>query len=109
MKNETVLVASHDHALYAIDQHLLGLDVADPLHRVVTAVMTVHIAQPSPTGRPDPDCWACEGTGTYDQHGEREHCHCRCPWCVGCSQPVCDGPCETVAAVGAELGIEGLD
>lgn len=109
---------SHDHALHAIG--LVVADVDPTLRRVVAAVMTVHIAQPSPTGRPEPDCYACEGKGWFEREATgcdgmlarteivREHCHCRCPYCVGCSEPVCDGPCETIAAIGAALGIEGL-
>jgi hypothetical protein len=108
----TLLAITHDQVLHAIDEKLLADADRGPLWRAVVGVLTIHTAQPAPDNRPDPVCPTCDGTGRWDIEAEdgepfaSGHCHCQCPWCVGCSQPVCEGPCETVAAIGARLGLD---
>ncbi|MFI1195500.1 hypothetical protein ACH4T9_19895 [Micromonospora sp. NPDC020750] len=105
-----LLIATHDQALHAIGERTAQPGTDPLLVSVVAAAMTAHRSYPSPTNRPDPDCFTCHGLGRYQPDGAAEplHCHCRCPWCGSCEQPLCEGPCETVAVIGAALGIPGL-
>jgi len=105
-----LIVMTHDHALCALDERIRRTGVDRQVVAVVAAIMTVHNGLPPERTTPDPDCAWCHGSGLYLPDGAvlPQHCHCRCPWCAGCEMPVCDGPCETVAAVGAALGIPGL-
>ncbi|WP_431976154.1 hypothetical protein [Micromonospora haikouensis] len=104
-----LLIATHDQALHAIREHVDQPDVAPVLRAVVIGVVDVHPAHPPMTRTPDPDCWSCNGSGWVDgvteDGGGRQHCHCVCPWCLGCDEPLCTGPCETVAAVAEALGL----
>lgn len=100
----TTLIATHDQVVHAVTQRV-GAAGTDPvLQRVVLAVLAVHVTQPSPTNRPDPDCPGCFGTGLVDLEGGREHCHCRCPWC-DCGEPLCAGPCLTVGVIANAVGV----
>ncbi|PZF98533.1 hypothetical protein [Micromonospora deserti] len=100
-----LLIATHDQAVHAIREHVRRPGVDELLRGVVLRVLDVHSSDPSSTGRPDPDCFGCQGRGWFDApHGGREHCHCRCPWCLGCEEPLCFGPCPTV-----EVIVERLD
>ncbi|WFE41932.1 hypothetical protein [Micromonospora sp. WMMD998] len=99
------LVASHDQALHAIGERLEQPGTDPLLRTVVAGVITLHLALPSPTGRPNPDCEDCHGTGQHKQFGLAVHCHCRCPWCTGCDEPVCGGPCPTVEVIADRLGL----
>lgn len=105
-----LLILTHDHALYALDERIRQPGTDPLLRSVVAAVMVAHTSLPSGTNRPSPDCPYCHGAGSYQPPGAvgPVHCHCRCPWCGSCEQPLCEGPCETVAVVGAALGIPGL-
>ncbi|MEU4781054.1 hypothetical protein [Micromonospora sp. NPDC023633] len=101
-----LLIATHDQALHAIHQRLEQPGTDELLRGVVLAVLPIHASDPSATGRPDPDCFACEGRGWFDApSGGREHCHCRCPWCLGCEEPLCEGPCPTVEAIAGRLDL----
>lgn len=104
-------VLTHDGAVSALHRYAAG-DAR--LTAVVGAITLVHtVERPEHGRRPDPDCIDCLGSGiaeyaSLDDTVIRRHCCCRCPWCVGCDNPVCEGPCPTVIAVGAALGIPGL-
>ncbi|MGW5556882.1 hypothetical protein ACWER9_06620 [Micromonospora sp. NPDC003944] len=112
-----LLIASHDQAVHAIREHVNQDGVDELLRGVVLTVVEVHPSYPSPTGKPEPDCWSCEGKGWFEREGTvcdgllarvemvREHCHCRCPWCSGCDEPLCDGPCPTVEAIAHRLDL----
>ncbi|MEV6798523.1 hypothetical protein AB0M91_09265 [Micromonospora rifamycinica] len=104
---EAVLIASHDQAVYAIRQHLERPGTNELLRGVVLAVLPIHASYPSPWGAgPNPDCESCEGRGWFaTEEVAREHCHCRCPWCGGCDEPLCGGPCSTVAAIAGRLDL----
>jgi len=97
------LIATHDQVVHAITERVSAVGTP-ALRRVVLSVLAVHVAHPSPTGRPEPDCPGCQGTGLVDLEDSREHCHCRCPWC-DCDQPLCAGPCLTVGAIADAVGI----
>ena len=102
----SLLIATHDQALHAIAERLEQPGTDELLRGVVLAVLVIHHSLPSPTGRPDADCASCEGKGWFPApSGGREHCHCRCPWCVGCEEPVCEGPCPTVEAIAQRLDL----
>ncbi|MCX5066931.1 hypothetical protein OOJ91_13850 [Micromonospora lupini] len=101
-----LLIASHDQAVHAIREHLNRPDVDELLRGVVLRVLDVHPSYASPTGRPDPDCPTCEGRGWFaTEESDREHCHCRCPWCSGCEEPLCFGPCPTVQVIAERLDL----
>ncbi|SCL32105.1 hypothetical protein GA0070616_4388 [Micromonospora nigra] len=101
-----LLIASHDHAVHAIRERLEQPGTDELLRGVVLAVLPVHASYPSSTGRPDPDCPSCEGRGWFTtEERDREHCHCRCPWCTGCEEPLCAGPCPTVGAIAGRLDL----
>jgi hypothetical protein len=100
--NDLLLIATHDQALHAIRQYIDRPDIDPILRAVVAGVVDCHPAHPPTTRTPDPDCWGCSGAGWIDcptEDGGRQHCHCTCPWCAGCDDPLCAGPCETVAAI----------
>lgn len=111
------LIATHDQAVHAIAERINQPGTDQLLRGVILAVLPIHASLPSPTGRPNPDCWSCHGRGWVE--GERtacdglltravttrEHCHCRCPWCSGCEEPLCDGPCPTVEAIAERLDL----
>lgn len=102
-----LLIATHDQACHAALEHVAAPGTDPALQAVVAAVVPLHYITLPPNGlRPDPDCIGCHGTGAVTgPDGEPEHCHCRCPWCAGCDEPVCAGPCPTVAAVVGALGL----
>ncbi|MET7949240.1 hypothetical protein [Micromonospora sp. NPDC005324] len=99
-----LLIASHDQAVHAIREYVNRDGVDELLRGVILRVLDVHPADPSATGRPDPDC-SCEGRGWRLIGGGREHCHCRCPWCLGCEEPLCFGPCPTVEVIAERLDL----
>lgn len=112
-----LLIATHDQAMHAIAERLEQPGTDQLLRGVVLAVLVIHHSFPSPTGRPDADCPTCEGRGWFEgertvcdgllarTEATREHCHCRCPWCSGCEEPVCEGPCPTVEAIAERLDL----
>ncbi len=97
-------VLRHDDTITAIAD-MIERDAPDPRSQALIAVLTIHIAQHAPG--PDTECPNCEGAGTYYEPDLELtiHCHCGCAWCVGCDEPVCDGPCETVSALADALHI----
>lgn len=103
---DLVLIATHDQAMHAIAERLEQPGTDELLRGVVLKVLVIHHSFPSPTGRPDADCPTCEGRGWFkSERVEREHCHCRCPWCSGCEEPLCEGPCPTVEAIAERLDL----
>ncbi|MBM0275120.1 hypothetical protein [Micromonospora tarensis] len=102
-----LLIATHDQALHAIREHVTQPGVDPLLRAVVIGVIDCHPANPPTKLTPDPDCWGCDGAGWIVSwtDGSREHCHCACPWCAGCDDPLCEGPCETVQAIAEALGL----
>lgn len=105
-----LLIATHDQAVHAIREHLNRPGTDQLLRGVVFCVLEVHPSYPSPWGPgPNPDCEACQGAGSFfvpdSGQVEPEHCHCRCPWCAGCDEPLCSGPCPTVKAIAMRLDL----
>lgn len=90
-------VIGHDHACDLLYRFLDRDDTA--MAGALKAVLAIHHAQPGP-GQPVPGCTFCAGTGRAP---DGEHCHCACGVCVGCGDPLCEGPCETIAELGAWL------
>ncbi|MGW3608967.1 hypothetical protein ACWD6N_03610 [Micromonospora sp. NPDC005163] len=110
-----LLIATHDQAVDAIIERLPQLAMHLMVRDALAGVLEIHRAEPSETNRPNPECGSCEGIGwieyaeVEDGPTVREHCHCRCPWCVGCEEPLCTGPCPTVEAIAEALGLLSSD
>ncbi|MBM7083619.1 hypothetical protein [Micromonospora humidisoli] len=108
---EIVLIATHDQAVHAIRQRLERPGTDQLLRGVVLRVLDIHQPYHSKTNAPDPDCGGCDGGGFIDSEPEdggppvRRHCHCSCPWCTGCEEPLCRGVCPTVAAIAERLDL----
>lgn len=113
-----LFIASHEQAAYEIGERILASPTtarppapatAEQLRRAVVAAMTIHIALPPVSLDPNPDCPTCRGAGTYEvaEAGGPVHCHCRCPFCSGCNEPTCEGPCPTVEAIADAFGLLG--
>lgn len=105
-----LLIATHEQACHAILEHAAAPGVDPTLRAVIAAVAPLHyVVLPDPPMRPHPDCWTCHGLGVVEVPAEAgggtEHCHCRCPWCAGCDEPLCWGPCPTVHAIAEALGL----
>lgn len=105
-----LLIATQDQALHAIRQHV-DQPGADPaLTALVHAVLAVHaIDPPEDGGKPWTDCVECGGSGVVVHISEdgvaTRHCHRQCPWCAGCDEALCSGPCPTVTAMARALGL----
>ncbi len=101
-----VLIASHDQAVHAIRAHVNQPGTDELLRGVVLRVLDVHSSYTSPWNGPNPDCESCKGRGWFaTANADREHCHCRCPWCSGCDEPLCRGACPTVEAIAQRLDL----
>ena len=102
-----LLIATHDQAVHAVREHLERPGTDQLLRGVVLSVLSIHASYSSPWGSgPNPDCESCQGRGWFATSDvEREHCHCRCPWCAGCDEPLCVGPCPTVQAIADRLDL----
>lgn len=113
----TELIATHDQALHAIRERLEQPGTDELLRGVVLRILSIHASVPPEATDPRPDCWSCGGKGWVEAErtvcdgllarteATREHCHCRCPWCSGCDEPLCDGPCPTVEAIAERLDL----
>lgn len=101
---------THDQVEHAIVQALAGDGVAQVVRDIVLPVLTIHRAEPPESMRPVVDCLTCHGLGVVEIENDDadfslEHCHCVCPWCSGCEEPLCLGACPTVAAIAKGLGL----
>lgn len=106
-----LLIVTQEQALAAIRHHHISQPGVDPaLTATVNAVLAVHrIDPPEDGGKPWADCPECGGSGTVVHVSEdgvaTRHCHCQCPWCAGCEESLCGGPCPTVVAIARALGL----
>ncbi|MFI7608825.1 hypothetical protein ACIBTV_27445 [Micromonospora sp. NPDC049366] len=75
---------------------------------LVRKLLLMHVSMPG-TGRPWPDCSYCHGTGQapVDPGDAPRHCHCLCDVCT-CGEPLCAGPCETLAVMLDVLVLRGM-
>ncbi|MFG3709499.1 hypothetical protein [Micromonospora sp. NPDC047730] len=105
-----LLIVTQEQAMAAIRDHIGQPGIDPALTATVNAVLAVHrIDPPEDGGKPWADCQECGGSGVVvhisDEGVASRHCHCQCPWCAGCDEALCAGPCPTVAAIARALGL----
>lgn len=95
-------VISHTAACDRIGHALIGDPT--PTASALCALLRLHYEQPG-KHLPRPDCTNCHGTSAG---ADGEHCHCGCGLCTGCGDATCEGPCETIALILAEVSPHDL-